>query len=122
VDALAGWGVPLANDPERTDMELTTDRRHHVAARAAFDDPVATAPQRELFRIVAGLPTLADAFVPPELPHPSPLSDEIIESAAQLRSARIEGRRAREELRKLKGSRRRLLSQIVQTVTHRTKQ
>jgi Sulfotransferase family len=121
VDALAGWGVRLPNPPEWTDMELTPQRRHHLSDADIFDAPIATEPQRDLFRLIQTLPTVSDSFAPPPLPESNPLTDEIIDSAAQLRFARIEARRTREELRKLKGSRRRLLRQIVQTATQRTK-
>lgn len=121
VDALAGFGVTLANPPEWTDMELTPQRRHHLSDPDVFDDSIATEAQSELFRIIQGLPAVSDSFAPPPVPPSNPLTDEIIDSAAQLRFARIEARRAREELRKLKGSRRRLLRQIVQTATQRAK-
>jgi len=51
VDSLARFGVALGNDPETTDMELTAGRRHHESdAVDVFDDPIATASQRALFR------------------------------------------------------------------------
>ncbi len=121
VDALAGWDVPLPNPPEWTDMELTPQRRHHLATTEAFDDTVATDSQLELFQLLQTLPSVADPFAPPKAPPPSALTDEIIDGAAQLRFARIEARRAREELRKLKGSRKRLLQSIVKTATQRAK-
>jgi hypothetical protein len=121
VDALAAWGVTLPNAPEGTDMELTAQRRHHSMSSEVFDDPIATDSQRELFGVLQALPTVSAPFAPPPIPPASALTDEIIDGAAQLRFARIEARRAREELRKLKGSRRRLLRVIVQTATQRTK-
>jgi hypothetical protein len=121
VDALAGWGVTLPNPPEWTDMELTAQRRHHSMTPEVFDDPIATDSQRDLFALLQGLPSISNPFTPPPIPPASALTDEIIDGAAQLRFARIEARRAREELRKLKGSRKRLLQVIVQTATQRTK-
>jgi hypothetical protein len=120
VDALAGWGVTLPNAPESTDLELTAQRRHHsTGADDVFDDPTATDSQRELFTALRALPVVSDSFAPPAVPPASPLSDEILDLAAQLRFARIQSRQAREELRKLTGSRRRLLHHLMHTATSR---
>jgi hypothetical protein len=101
-------------------MELTSQRRHHLAGSDTFNDAVATDSQLELFQLLQALPTVSTPFAPPPIPPASALTDQIIDGAAQLRFARIEARRAREELRKLKGSRKRLLQSIVQTATQRT--
>ncbi len=114
VDALAGWGVTLPRQPESTDLELTAKKRHHATgADDAFDDPMATPSQHELFRLLHTLPAVSDSFAAPPVPAAGPLSDEIIDLAAELRFSRIEARQAREELRKLKGSRRELLARLV---------
>jgi hypothetical protein len=114
VDALGRWGVVLPRAPESTPMDLTPGRRHHNAETGDdLDDPVATVTQRELFATLRDLPSVSDAFEPPETPAPSPLSDEIVDLAAQLRLARSETWRAREELRKLSGSRGALLRRLV---------
>ncbi len=121
VDALAGWGVTPAQQPESTDLELTPKKRHHeTGADDAFDDPMATPSQRELFALLHDLPTVSDSFAPPPVPAAGPLSDEIIDLAAELRFSRIEARQAREQLRKLEGSRRELLARLVRPAPPRT--
>jgi hypothetical protein len=116
VDALAAWGVKLPRDPATTDLELTAKRRHHEADAGVFDDPISTPSQRELFELLPALAGVHDAFaLPSPLPEPSPLSTELLAVCAQLRGARQETRQANTDLRRLVGSRRRLLRQLVQT-------
>jgi hypothetical protein len=120
VDALAGWGVELPNDPETTDMELAPGRRHHQSdAVDVFDDPISTPSQRELFGLLGELPPASDGFVLPGAPpEPSPLSTEMLELAAKARFAHRDARRARYELARLTGSRRRLLKRLVDSTLH----
>jgi hypothetical protein len=115
VDSLARWAVELPRDPESTDMELTPGRRHHRSAAAdVFDDPVATPSQRELFALLGDLAPEYDRFtLPRPVPTPSPLSTEMLELAARARFATRDARRARMDLDRLSGSRRRLLRQLV---------
>lgn len=112
VDALDRFGVTLTGAPESTAMDLTAGERHHTAD-VGFSDPTGTESQRALLAQLEALPTVSDAFAPPASPTPSPLSDEILDLAAELRFARIDARRNREDLRKLSGSRGALLKQIV---------
>jgi hypothetical protein len=116
VDALNHWGVHLPRDPATTDLELTAKRRHHEADAGVFDDPVSTPSQRELFALLPKLAGAHDAFaLPAPLPEPSPLSTELLEVCAQLRTARQETRQANTDLRRLAGSRKRLLRQLLQS-------
>lgn len=114
VDALNGWGVTLPRDPATTDMELTAKRRHHEADAGVFDDPVSTASQRALFELLPSFSGKHDSFaLPAPLPEPSPISVELLATCAQLRSARQETRQANTALRRLAGSRKRLLRQLL---------
>jgi hypothetical protein len=115
VASLASWGVDLPNDPVSTDMELTTGRRHHRADTGdAFDDPLASESQRELFALLRRLPAVSDAFsVPGGVPEPHPLSVELLGLAAEARRSRRDARAARNELDLTVGSRRRLLRRLV---------
>ncbi len=116
VDALNGWGVHLPNDPATTDMELTPKRRHHEADSTVFDDPVSSASQRELYAILPRFAGAHDAFALDEpLPAPSPISTELLEICAQLRASRQETRQANTELRRLAGSRKRLLRRLIRS-------
>ncbi len=116
VDALNGWGVHLPNDPATTDMELTPKRRHHEADPSVFDDPVSTPSQRELYAILPRFAGAHDAFaLDKPLPEPSPISTELLEICAQLRASRQETRQANTDLRRLAGSRKRLLSRLIKT-------
>jgi hypothetical protein len=112
VATLAGWGVRLPNDPATTDMELRADERHHRAA-ATFDHPSATPSQRALFAALAAVEGVHDAFVPPTIDAPSPLSTELIDMRRQLRAVRQDLWRSRTAYRRLAGSRRNLLARLV---------
>lgn len=109
------WGVTLPNDPTTTDMELTPKRRHHQAdVGHVFDDPIATASQRDLFALLRELDGTSERFaLPRPVPAPDPLSVELIALAGQVHVARREARRARDELHQAVGSRRRLLRRLV---------
>ena len=112
--SLAGWGVELPNDPATTDMELTPQRRHHQVTGGGFDDPLATASQRDLFALLHELPAVSDRFaLPRPIPEPHPLSVELLGLAAQARASRRDARAARNELDQVVGSRRRLLRRLV---------
>ncbi|MFM7271127.1 MAG: sulfotransferase family protein [Actinomycetes bacterium] len=89
VATLATWGVHLPNDPATTDMELRADERHHRAA-TAFEHPSATPSQRALFTALASIEGVHDAFVPPDLAAPDPLSTELIAARAEFRAMRRE--------------------------------
>jgi hypothetical protein len=116
VEALNGWGVRLPNDPATTDMELTPKRRHHQAHSKVFDDPVSTESQRALYAILPHYAGAHDAFaLDGPLPEPSPISTELLEICAQLRAARQETRQANTDLRRLAGSRKRLLGRLIRT-------
>jgi hypothetical protein len=115
VDALAGWGVALPHDPATTDMELTASRRHHEADAGVFDDPSSTESQRELYTLLPSFTGAHDAFrLDTPLPEPSPISVELLGICARLRAARQETRQANTELRRLAGSRKRLLRRLLQ--------
>jgi hypothetical protein len=115
VDALNGWGVHLPHDPATTDMELTPKRRHHEANTDVFDDPASTESQRELYTILPRFAGAHDSFALTEpLPEPSPISTELLGICAQLRASRQETRQANTELRRLAGSRKRLLRRLIQ--------
>jgi hypothetical protein len=97
-------------------MELTPNRRHHEAVAGVFDDPVSTPSQRELFAVLPEYTGVHDAFaLTTPLPEPSPISVELLEVCAQLRAARQETRQANTELRRLAGSRKRLLRRLIET-------
>jgi hypothetical protein len=114
VDALARWGVDLPRDPASTDMELTSSRRHHQADAAVFDDPLSTESQRALYELLPSYSGVHDAFtLERPLPAPSPISVELLGICAQLRQSRQETRQARTELRRLAGSRKRLLRRLL---------
>jgi hypothetical protein len=115
VDALAGWGVELPRDPATTDMELTASRRHHEADAAVFDDPLSTASQRALYALLPSYSGAHDALaLEPPLPDPDPISVELLGICAQLRHSRQETRQANTELRRLAGSRKRLLKRLLE--------
>jgi hypothetical protein len=115
VDALAGWGVTLPRDPATTDLELTPKRRHHEADAGVFDDPLATESQRALYTLLPSYSGVHDAFaLDRPLPESSPISVELLGICAQLRAARQETRQANTELRRLAGSRKRLLRRLLQ--------
>jgi hypothetical protein len=119
VGTLSKWGVTLPNDPMTTDMELTPKRRHHQAdVGDVFDDPIATASQRDLFALLRELDGTSDRFsLPRPVPAPDPMSVELLALAGQVHVARREARHARDELQQAVGSRRRLLRRLVaQTV------
>ncbi len=63
-EALTGWGLPLAADPESATEEVTRDRRHHRAP-PELDPEVATPSQIRLWSRVQELPEVSDDFVPP---------------------------------------------------------
>ena len=113
--SLAAWGVQLTNDPATTDMELTPQRRHHQADTGdVFDDPIATASQRDLFALLREVDGVSDLFaLPRPIPEPHPLSMELLGLAAQARASRRDARAARNELDQAVGSRRRLLRRLV---------
>jgi hypothetical protein len=115
VGTLAAWGVELPKDPTVTEMELTPQRRHHQAdAGTVFDDPLATASQRDLFALLRELDGASERFaLPRPVPEPDPLSVELLALAGQLHVANREARRARDELHQAVGSRRRLLRRLV---------
>src|SRR5680860_1886005 len=115
VDSLARFGVALGNDPETTDMELTAGRRHHESdAVDVFDDPIATASQRALFGLLGELDSEYESFAAPRpVPETSALSAEMLELAAKARFARRDARRAKFELSRVSGSRRRLLKELI---------
>jgi hypothetical protein len=116
VDALASWGVTLPRDPATTDMELSASRRHHEADAATFDDPLSTSSQRALYELLPGYSGVHDALtLDRPLPEPSPISVELLGICAQLRQSRQETRQANTELRRLAGSRKRLLRRLVET-------
>jgi hypothetical protein len=115
VGSLASWGVSLPHDPATTDMELSPQRRHHhSAASDEFTDPIATPSQLELFDLMLELPPIADAFeLDRAVPEPHPLSVEMLELAARARAARRDTWIARTEFRRVAGSRKRLLRQLL---------
>jgi hypothetical protein len=90
IDTLSGWGVRFPRDPEGTDMEL-----------------------RALAAALASVEGAHDAFAPPALPDPEPLSIELIDLRRQVRAARRELWQARTAHRRLAGSRRRLLTALL---------
>jgi hypothetical protein len=112
VATLAAWGVHLPNDPATTDMELRADERHHHAA-ATFDHASATPSQRALFAALAAAEGVHDAFVPPGVPTPDPLSTELIDMRRRVRAVRRDLWRARAAYRSLAGSRRALLTRFL---------
>ncbi|MFM8971039.1 MAG: sulfotransferase family protein [Actinomycetota bacterium] len=112
VATLAAWGVHLPNDPATTDMELRADERHHRAP-TVFDHPSATPSQRALFDVLAAAEGVHDAFVPPTIDAPSPLSTELIDMRRRFREKRRELWRAQTAYRRLAGSRRQLLTRLV---------
>jgi hypothetical protein len=115
VDALAGWGVTLPRDPATTDMELTPKRRHHESDHGVFDDPLSTESQRALYARLPEYSGVHDSFaLDRPLPEPNPISVELLGICAQLRAARQETREANTELRRLAGSRKRLLRRLLQ--------
>lgn len=114
VDALARWGIDLPRDPASTDLELNTSRRHHEADVGVFDDPSSTASQRELYALLPSYSGEHDVFaLARPLPDPSPISVELLDICAQLRRSRQETRQANTELRRLAGSRKRLLRRLL---------
>ena len=92
-------------------------RRHHEADAGVFDDPVSTAvATRAVTRSCRSFAGVHDAFALDEpLPEPSPISTELLEICAQLRASRQETRQANTELRRLAGSRKRLLRRLIQS-------
>jgi hypothetical protein len=112
VATLAGWGVELPNDPATTDMELRADERHHRAP-PTFDHPNATASQRALFDALAAAEGVHDAFLPPTIDPPHPLSTELIDMRRHVRAVRDDLWRSRAEYRRLAGSRRNLLARLL---------
>ncbi|MFM8973629.1 MAG: sulfotransferase family protein [Actinomycetota bacterium] len=119
VATLAAWGVDLPNDPATTDMELRADARHHRAV-ATFEHPSATGAQRTLFAALAAAEGVHDAFVPPTIEPPDPLSTELIEMQRRFRAVRQDLWRARTAHRRLAGSRRNLLARLVRPERHAT--
>jgi hypothetical protein len=115
VASLAAWGVTLPRDPATTDMELTPSRRHHhTDADDAFDDPLATGSQRDLFALLRELPKVSDSFaLPRPVPEPDPLSVELLAIAAKARASRRDARAARNDLDHIAGSRKRLLRRLL---------
>ncbi len=113
--ALSEWGVSLPNDPATTDMELTPQRRHHQADSGdAFDDPLATESQCELFALLREVDGMSDRFaLPRPIPEPHPLSVELLALAALARRSRRDARAARNELDQAVGSRRRMIRRLV---------
>ena len=87
VAALAGWGVHFDEELDGTDLELAPrDRFHRAPDLGRFDDPVATAEQRELFRILADVEGASGCFALPErLPAPHPISLELLALAGRAR-------------------------------------
>jgi hypothetical protein len=79
-----------------------------------FDDPLSTESQRALYALLPSYSGVHDSFVLDRpLPEPSPISVELLGICAQLRESRAETRQARTELRRLAGSRKRLLRQLL---------
>lgn len=116
VDTLSRWGITLPRDPATTDMELSASRRHHEADPGAFDDPLATPSQRELYALLPSYTGEHDAFsLDRPVPDPSPISVELLAICARLRQAQKETRQANTELRRLAGSRKRLLRRLLET-------
>ena len=115
VDALDGWGVKLPRSPEATDMELTTSRRHHhTDAEDVFDHPLATPSQRELFALLRKIDGTHDALtLPSAVPAPDAVSLELLALAARANHAEVDARRAKAELRRRTGSRRRVVRTFV---------
>jgi len=86
VETLHSWGVDLPNDPATTDLELTTDSRHHEAPSAAkFDHPAATKSQRHLFNRLAELDGPHRKLKPGRILVPHPLSLEVLSLARERR-------------------------------------
>lgn len=112
VATLAGWGVHLPKDPATTDMELRASERHHRAP-TGFDHPSATPSQRGLFRALIDLEGVHDAFVPPPLEAPDPLSTELLTARAQHRAVRRELWLTKHRGLRILRSRRRLLGFVV---------
>jgi hypothetical protein len=108
---LAGWGVPLKN-PATTDMELRSDKQHHLATKH-FSHLSATTSQRELFDVLEASRGVHESFLPPTVTDPSPLSLELIETRRQFRKSRRELWKAQSNYRSLSGSRRKLLSLLI---------
>jgi hypothetical protein len=96
-------------------MELSPARRHHEADAGVFDDPLSTESQRALYTLLPSFSGVHDAFtLDRPLPEPDPISVELLGICAQLRTARQETRQANTELRRLAGSRKRLLRRLLQ--------
>ena len=111
VAALDGWDVHFDRELDGTDLELAPrDRFHRAPDLARFDDPVATAEQRELFRILQDVEGASGCFALPErLPGPNPISLELLALAGRVRVARHDTIATELAFDQTAGSRRRLV-------------
>ena len=117
VDALSTVGRLAARGTRpRPTWSSPPKRRHHEADATVFDDPLSTQSQRDLYALLPTYTGEHDAFaLDRPLPDPSPISLELLAICAQLRQSRQETRQANTDLRRLAGSRKRLLRRLVET-------